>query len=442
METSSMLLKKIKKALNSIFVKLLIVLLLIGFCMNFSLVIFIKHLFEEARKVSFSKNIAQYTYYLLKDLGNPPNFEKAKQIAKNAALNIRYESKDTNWSTSPAIPPISSLKLKPCYKNSNLKVPICGKKHIVVAIVGNGRIAFSIAKPLSFERVHKQFIYGLIIILTTIMGSAYVIIRWLLHPIKNLSEGVKQVSLGNFKYRIPEKKNDELGNLSRSFNSMSEKVQKMLHAKEQLLLDVSHELRSPITRIKIALEFLVASNAKDNIVEDIDEVEKMITELLENARLHHAHTDLKRTQTNLVDLIQTAIQRFQNDTDRIQIESVDLPIIVNIDQTYIKTVLENIFSNALKYAQNTTTPIKVKFLENENDHILQIIDKGAGIPEEELPYIFEPFYRVDKSRSKKTGGYGLGLNLCKTIMEAHQGKIEIASELGKETRVYLYFKKI
>ena len=96
--------------------------------------------------------------------------------------------------------------------------------------------------------------------------------------------------------------------------------------------------------------------------------------------------------------------------------------------------------NAVKYSEDSDEPVKVSLESQAPYTIIRIHDSGAGIQEDELPYVFEPFYRTDKSRSKDTGGYGLGLSMCKTIMEAHRGKIEIESIADKGTMVSLYFR--
>ncbi|MBW2433904.1 MAG: HAMP domain-containing histidine kinase, partial [Deltaproteobacteria bacterium] len=137
--------------------------------------------------------------------------------------------------------------------------------------------------------------------------------------------------------------------------------------------------------------------------------------------------------------IKQTIVAFENQPPGI--ESVDLPseIEVEIDPEQIKTVFENVLNNAIKYSQPDSAPIQISAKTDESYVVVRIRDFGIGIPEEDLAHIFEPFYRVDKSRTKDTGGYGLGLSLCKTIMEAHGGKIEVHSTLQEGTTVSLYF---
>ena len=130
---------------------------------------------------------------------------------------------------------------------------------------------------------------------------------------------------------------------------------------------------------------------------------------------------------------------FDNQPPGIKIVDIAPGMTAEVDPEQVKTVFENVFNNAIKYSQPDGEPIRVSCKKQESFAVIQITDKGIGIPEEELAHIFEPFYRVDKSRTKDTGGYGLGLSLCKTIMEAHGGKIEVQSTPEKETTVSLFF---
>jgi signal transduction histidine kinase len=279
----------------------------------------------------------------------------------------------------------------------------------------------------------------LLSLLTLIFVGAFLSIRWILKPVRWLGEGVREVGQGNLKHRVPVKRSDELRDLAEAFNDMTDRIRSMLHTKEQLLLDVSHELRSPLTRVKVALEFLPEGKARDSIADDVSEMEKMINEILETARRHHLHGDLKLQPTDLVGLLEAILPDFQKQPPGVQVDELPETLLINIDLGQIKTVFNNIIANGIKFSDADSDPVRISAKPQPRQTVVQITDYGIGIPEEELSFVFEPFYRVDKSRSKDTGGYGLGLSLCKTIMEAHNGKIEITSKPGEGTTVSLYF---
>ena len=165
----------------------------------------------------------------------------------------------------------------------------------------------------------------------------------------------------------------------------------------------------------------------------------MVTEILETARLHHKFADLKKQPTNLFELLKQTLKSFEHQSPGVEVVAPPTEIEVRVDPEQVRTVFENILSNALKYSEAESKPVRATFDLKKSYAVIRITDFGIGIPEDELAHIFEPFYRVDKSRTKDTGGYGLGLSLCKTIMEAHDGKIEIQSRLAEGTTVSLFF---
>jgi signal transduction histidine kinase len=141
----------------------------------------------------------------------------------------------------------------------------------------------------------------------------------------------------------------------------------------------------------------------------------------------------------LADLISGLLSEFADRPPGVQVDDISTGISINVDPQQVKTVFKNILTNAVKFSDPESDPIRITVKSRTPQIVVQIADSGIGIPPDELPFIFEPFYRVDKSRTKDTGGYGLGLSLCKTIMEAHGGRIEIESTPKIGTTVNLFF---
>jgi signal transduction histidine kinase len=274
---------------------------------------------------------------------------------------------------------------------------------------------------------------------TLVFGFSYLLMRHILKPVKLLQQGVLQLSTGNMDHNIPVNRNDELGDLTRSFNNMTRRIREMIRARDQLLLDVSHELRSPLTRIRVALELLPHSQDRCSILEDISEIEKMITDILESERLKEGHGRLKIAVLDLVELIRNVAGEYATSIPAIRISAVAEKVMVNADEERIRILIKNILENSIKYSLPDSRPVEVSIKKDENAVSVLIQDDGSGIPAQDIPYLFEPFYRVDKSRSKKTGGYGLGLHLCKKIMDAHGGEIKIYNNPRRGITVQLKF---
>jgi len=250
---------------------------------------------------------------------------------------------------------------------------------------------------------------------------------------------VTQVGDGNLEHRVPEKRADEFRDLAEAFNDMVTRISKAMHAREQLLLDVSHELRSPLTRLKIGLEMLPEGTKKESLREDIIEMEKMITDILEASRMRHHAGSLNIQDVDLGKLIEELIPDFKDLPPGIVIKGELTENRVAADYEKAGIALRNIMDNALKYSQKSEQPVEVTLVSKPGCIEVVVRDHGIGIPAEDQPYIFEPFYRADKSRTRETGGYGLGLSMCKTIMVAHGGQIELNSTLNQGTTVTLAF---
>lgn len=433
-----MRIKLFNRIIRSVFTKLLTVIILAGICINLVVGGFFWH-YRNLAGGPFHKNIVQYLNYLIADMGNPPSLERGREIARQALLEIRYESPDFSWSTSDDLPAVLKGRLMAWRQDPDVRLGKYHGRYLLEVDREPGRFIFAMSRNLQIDSERHRLLVVMFVLLTAILASAFFVIRHILRPVKWLNTGVQEVARGNLKHRVQLKKSDELRDLAAAFNDMTARIEEMLHTKDRLLLDISHELRTPITRMKVALEFLPESRARQSLQADIIEMEKMVSGILETARLRHRYAELKKQPTDLVALLKQTAAAVENRPPGI--ETVDLPpeLRVKIDPHQIKTVFENVLNNAFKYCEPDSDPVKISLEKRASDVVVRIEDHGIGIPPEELAHIFEPFYRVDKSRSKETGGYGLGLSLCKTIMEAHAGKIEVQSRLKEGTTVLLHF---
>jgi signal transduction histidine kinase len=413
----------------SIFTKLLLLVIFIGIIINILVLGFIELEMDNFRTNTLEKQLDGYTNYIIKDIGSPPSFSRAKAISKELGLGIRYHSPTIKFTTSKDIPTIDRLypELEEddnsgVYNNNLFQIVYKQDSHFIFFITTEN---------------NYWTIILLVIVVTIVLIVAYLIIKNILKPINWLIEGVSHVSRGDLDHQVPVRGSDQLGRLAKSFNHMSTKVRHMIKSREQLLLDVSHELRSPITRIKLALEFIPDTETKNSIDEDIVHLEKMVIELLEAERLKSDYGKLKLAVIDLVPLVSNIVMTFNNTNVKF-LPNVS-SIYTNIDYSRMKIAFNNIIDNSLRYSKDKGVEV---FIEDNDSHvIIKVKDYGCGILESEIPYIFEPFYRVDKSRSKDTGGYGLGMSLCKKIIDAHNGFIDIKSKIDVGTEVIVRLPK-
>jgi signal transduction histidine kinase len=274
------------------------------------------------------------------------------------------------------------------------------------------------------------YLVGILILL-----GCYLAVRWVFQPIRWMQEGAARIGQGELDYRIPTRRHDELGDLSRDINDMADDVQGMLDAKRQLMLAISHELRSPLTRSKVALEMVSDEHARRSILEDINEMERLIADLLESEALNTRHAILRREPVDPAQLVQSVIETdFANRAASIRFDAPDGVESAELDVTRIRLLLRNLIDNALRYNQSDEGPVEVALTTDSRELCIVVRDHGPGIPAEHLEHVMEPFYRADPARSRATGGVGLGLYLCKRVAEAHGGSLAIESDSSYGTR--------
>ncbi len=431
---------QIRKKINySIFLKLIILILIFIVLVNLSIGFLVTFSLDRNPSSLINKYPRVLNDYVINDIGNPPDTVKARTLSKDLTLNIRYETSQLNWTNDADVPSIKDLSSDPDFKTDEQKIFIRyrGRPYFINK-VSDGYIIFSPIFPRDYINFEKA-IFAIIIIVSILGSLLYFSLRWIFGPIKKLSLAVVQISEGNFDTVIDVKRKDELGNLARSMNEMKTNISNMIKSKESLLVDVSHELRSPLTRIKLANEFVEDDKIRSKIRNDVLEMEAMITELLETYRLESIHGILNLEKTDAVELVKTVISKLPQ--AKINLNTDFAKKEVNVDKEKFTIALRNILDNAAKYSAGK--PVDVSIIENtagRNETCISIRDYGKGIEQTEIKNIFEPFYRIDKSRDKKVSGYGLGLSIVKKILDLHNFTIDINSKPGSGTEFKIILK--
>jgi two-component system sensor histidine kinase VicK len=229
---------------------------------------------------------------------------------------------------------------------------------------------------------------------------------------------------------------------------------KLEEMQKEFVANVSHELRTPLTTIKSYTETLlngameepeIAENFLNVINNEGDRMTALVQDLLDLSRLDNKQTTFIMEELNLNLLLEDSIEKYSIHVKKKKQTLAYIPARkahkVLGDANRIEQVIKNIISNAVKYSGEETT-INVSIFEQNENVIIKVEDSGFGIPEEDLPRIFERFYRVDKARSREMGGTGLGLAIAKEIMEYHGGHISVESQLGRGTTFMLHFPKV
>ena len=264
----------------------------------------------------------------------------------------------------------------------------------------------------------------------------------IVHPLRALTKATKRMAKGNFEEPLPIFSTDEIGDLSRSFNTMAQELQKSNDLRKQMVADTSHELRTPLTVLASKLEFALEKNKPLEVEETMvlyDEVIRLkglVNELQDLSKLEAGYAMLDKTLINFrdyfadLDMLLEAEAESRNMTLEVHLD--DAPEYCYADPKRLKQIILNLVNNAFRYTPEYGR-ITIEARQEKNDFIFSVQDTGMGIAPEDIDKIFERFYRTDRSRDREKGGSGLGLAITKALVEAHGGWIHVASELNEGT---------
>jgi two-component system sensor histidine kinase BaeS len=302
------------------------------------------------------------------------------------------------------------------------------------------------AHEMFVSAVHRYLIWvclaaGMITILLS-----YAMMHKVLKPLTRMTAISGEIALGNFNVRVPVDTQDEIGELAQAFNRMAESLEKIEALRRTLMIDVAHELRTPLTNIRGYLEALtdgVMPPSTETFALLLDEsmrLVKLVEDVLQLARADAAHGHLDLEPTNMRTMVDEALEPFSREffqkSMAVIIHADEGPLEVKADQKQLARVLRNLTDNALRYSpQKGSVEIRIE-PSSRGIRVAYMNDYEDLIPED-LPFLFERFYRGEKSRSRKHGGAGIGLAIVKELVEAHEGHVGAELDQG---RIRIWFE--
>ncbi|MCC3867204.1 sensor histidine kinase [Terrisporobacter mayombei] len=267
--------------------------------------------------------------------------------------------------------------------------------------------------------------------------------------IENVSSKAKNMSDGKYNDKLEyNSKIKEVKELVQSINKLSYKLNEQELLRKRITTDVAHELRTPLTSIQGHLDCMIdgiweaTPDRLNSIREEALRLSNLIGQLRILSKYDSENDVLNKSKVNLKEFIQHFIYNYEGDalSKNIKITYDLKEIYINIDKEQFSQVLANLLSNAIKYT-NVHGKIHIKAYEDDDNIVISIKDNGIGIPQNDINFIFERFYRVDKSRDKETGGIGIGLSIVKSIVDAHNGHIYVKSKINKGTELIIILPK-
>lgn len=297
------------------------------------------------------------------------------------------------------------------------------------------------------DQLSNQFLMTSVITVLLTIVTIFILSRLIAQPLTQMKQATEQLSKGKHDVELHTDRKDELGELANSITKLSKDLKELKLARNEFLASVSHELRTPLTYIKGYAHIINRSDtSKEDIAkyvaiieEETEQLTSLINNLFQLVKIDENKFVIHRERIILCELLTQIAERIR---PALAVKQITLrvdchrDIVAFVDPERFQQVMMNVLDNAQKHSfKETEIVIDVK--QTTTQTVMQITDEGEGIPENDVPYIFDRLYRVEKSRSRVSGGSGLGLSITQEIVESHGGTIEINSEINKSTTVLI-----
>ena len=434
---------KMRNIFQSLSLKLTAVFMLTAFAYLFLLTIgFRQIILDDEVRETLDYYQSSYLENVFEDLQYPPTQARAEQLVSSMPFDMKIIGSDIDWSSHQEFPNLDVLSFESRnwdliqiktdieigqdtyieggefarYMNrSFLKVPY--GDYIVVLV-----------NPKMSQAVHTTFLFETFLAISLlILLIAFLVVQKMISPIQTIQDGTTRIGSGELQHRITIKQKDELGVLAKEINLLAKNVQDMLEAKQRLNLGVSHELRSPITRARLQIEMLEQSQHKEELLNEINAMETIISNLLDSEAINYGHKKLDLKTFHIESKIKALISKapyLENIQTSISSDINNLEI--EADEVLFEVMLKNVLENASRFTSSNRALIELTLEEINSQSIhITIRDFGPGFNKDDLEKVTEPFFRTSQSRSRESGGFGLGLYLSKQIVLAHAGFLKI-----------------
>jgi signal transduction histidine kinase len=307
-----------------------------------------------------------------------------------------------------------------------------------------GEIAAQEASVSSLSSsINRYLLWGGLLAVAVAAVATLLLSRRILRPVESLAHAARGLSRGDFSQRVDVRSKDEFGELAKTFNSMAEDLERTEQLRRNLVADVAHELRTPLSNIQGHLEAIRDGLLRpepatfDSIYEEVLLLARLVEDLQELTLAEAGQLTLVRQSADVAEIVRRAVIAAHPPAEAkgltIEAKLPEGQAIAEVAPERIGQVLRNLLSNAITHT-SVGGHITVDLKDDGGELHIGVEDTGDGIPPEDLPYVFERFYRADPSRVRATGGAGLGLTIARRLVEAHGGTIGVESEVGKGSR--------
>lgn len=371
--------------------------------------------------------VMDYVDKLAAEIGTPPDVARAQAITQRLPVSVRISGPTVNWRSHPDDYDYDPTRWERATQAA--RVAPEPPRFFERTTADGHHIRFGLKVQVWHDkpRAVGWVTLGLLLLLTAL---AYARVRRMLRPLEDIRAGALRFGGGDFAQPIPvhhAHRPDELGVLAGTINTMGADIHHMLEAKRALLLAISHELRSPLTRARLNTELLPETEdvapSREALLRDLALMRDLVSDLLESERLATPHTALNREPCDLVALVQDVVQQLPGQPV-VQLVCDAIPS-AQLDPTRMRLLVRNLLDNALHHTPPTAQAPVLHLQPVEGGVRLSVRDHGHGVAPDQLPHLGQPFYRPEAARTREGGGVGLGLYLCRLVAQAHGGTFTV-----------------
>ncbi|WP_395699255.1 ATP-binding protein [Aquabacterium sp.] len=347
-----------------------------------------------------------YVDRLAAEIGSPPDIARAQALTQRLPIAVRIEGPVVNWSSHARLGGGQEGFMQAMLSRST------ADGHVIRFGLGDWHA----------DRRPQGVVWLILVAMLLLLALAFAYVRHLFRPLDDIRAGAQRYGRGDFSRPIPLRRHDELGDLALQVNSMASGLQHLLEGQRALLLAISHELRSPLTRARLNAELVAEGASRDALLRDLALMRDLISDLLESERLAGGHAVLQREDSDLHGLLREVIaQHFAGQPIALALDPA-MPRLA-LDRSRMQMLVRNLLDNALRHNAHQERPVEMSTAVEGERLCLRVRDCGPGVSESDLAKLAQPFFRPDAARTRSSGGVGLGLYLCRLVAQSHGGEL-------------------
>ncbi len=363
--------------------------------------------------------VVHYRDLILRDIGSPPQVERLVIIKNQLGIDLRVWTPKGEAQSQPGLPSWEQLEAAAFRRTSwDLRLGRWEGRYFLMTTQGDKKVAAFAPQGLQVE-ANPWAIATLLFAVSIVLLLTYFALRGLLKPLHGLTEASQAWAQGRFDKRVQSSTVSEWKQLADSFNIMAQSIETSIARKDQMLRDISHELRSPLTRMRVALSMTEPSKYREHIEQDLRAMDQLIEGILAAARTQVTPQQMEDTDLNR--LCKEVVDQYRLLGVMIELDFAQEIWMEKVDAAAIRRVLQNLLDNGIAYANPATQPLRIHC--DSRSKRITVRDHGPGVPREILNQLGTAFFRPDPSRARSSGGHGLGLAICKATMKRHEGDL-------------------